>query len=245
MPEHELWLTKIFNDHLAGPANSILALVHVTAEDPQRPWVNWLVMELLVVAILVVLFAALRSRMSVDKPGKVQHVFEIIYLFIKDTVDEIGIEHGARYVPYFATIFIFILFMNLLGLIPSFESPTMAIAVTFGLAFSSVVFYHYHGVRALGLMAYLKQFVGPIWWLFLLMIPLEIISHLARPLSLSVRLYANMFAGEQVTGAFLGLTKIGVPVIFMALHLFVAILQAYIFTLLSMIYVNMATSHEH
>ncbi len=245
MPEHELWLTKIFNDHLADLANSILNLVHVEAENPQRPWADWLVMELLVVAILMLLFAVLRSRLSVDKPGKIQHLFEIIYLFIKDTVDEIGIHHGSRYVPYFATIFIFILFMNLLGLIPTFASPTMYVAVPLGLALSSFLYYHFNGVRELGLLAYLKQFLGPIWWLFPLMIPLEIISHLARPLSLTVRLYANMFAGEQVTGAFLGLTKLLVPVVFMALHLFVAILQAYIFTLLSMIYVNLATSHEH
>jgi len=245
MPEHELWLTKLFNDYLAGPANSILNLVHVEAENPQRPWADWLVMELLVVAILMLLFAVLRGRLSVDKPGKVQHLFEIIYLFIKDTVDEIGIHHGSRYVPYFATIFIFILFMNLLGLIPTFASPTMYVAVPLGLALSSFLYYHANGVRELGLLPYLKQFLGPIWWLFPLMIPLEIISHLARPLSLTVRLYANMFAGEQVTGAFLGLTKLIVPVVFMALHLFVAILQAYIFTLLSMIYVNLATSHEH
>ncbi len=245
MPEHELWLTKIFNDHLAGPANSILTLVRVEAENPQRPWANWLVMELLVVAILVVLLAALRSRMSVDNPGKIQHLFEIIYQFIKDTMDEIGIQHGARYVPYFATIFIFILAMNLIGIIPTFESPTMTVAVTFGLALSSIAFYHYNGVRELGVLSYLKQFVGPIWWLFFLMIPIEIMSHLARPLSLTVRLYANMFAGDQVTEAFIKLTKLVVPVIFMALHLFVAVLQAYIFTLLSMIYVNGATSHEH
>jgi F-type H+-transporting ATPase subunit a len=245
MPEHELWLTKLFNEYLAGPANAILSAVHVEVENPQRPWTNWLVMELLVVAILLVLFAMLRTRMSVDKPGKVQHLFEIIYLFIKDTVDEIGIHHGSKFVPYFATIFIFILFMNLIGIIPTFESPTMYVGVPLGLALSSFLFYHYNGVRELGPLAYMKQFLGPIWWLFPLMIPLEIISHLARPLSLTVRLYANMFAGEQVTGAFLGLTKLLVPVIFMVLHLFVAVLQAYIFTLLSMIYVNLATSHEH
>jgi F-type H+-transporting ATPase subunit a len=243
MPEHELWLTKIFNDYFAGVANAILSLVRQPTEE--RPWANWMVMELLVVAILVVLFAVLRSRLSVDKPGKTQHLFEVIYLFIKNTVDEIGIHHGERYVPYFATLFIFILFMNLLGIIPTFESPTMYVMVPLGLALCTFTYYHYNGFRELGVLGYLKQFLGPIWWLFPLMIPLEIISHLARPLSLTVRLYANMFAGEQVTTAFLNLTKLIVPVIFMGLHVFVAFLQAYIFTLLAMIYVNLATSHEH
>jgi len=119
------------------------------------------------------------------------------------------------------------------------------VMVPFGLALSSFVYYHFNGVKELGVLHYLKQFLGPIWQLFIIMIPLEIISHLARVLSLTVRLYANMFAGEQVTGAFLDLTKYVVPVVFMALHVFVAFLQAYIFTLLSMIYVNLATSHEH
>ena len=183
MPENELWLTKLFNDHLAGIANSILSLVHLPTEE--RPWANWMVMELLVVAIIVVLFAMLRSRLSVDKPGKTQHLFEVIYLFIKSTVDEIGIHHGEKYIPYFGTLFIFILFMNLLGIIPTFESPTMYVVVPLGLALSTFLYYHYHGVRELGVLAYLKQFLGPIWYLFIIMIPLEIISHLARPLSLT------------------------------------------------------------
>jgi F-type H+-transporting ATPase subunit a len=92
---------------------------------------------------------------------------------------------------------------------------------------------------------YLMQFVGPIPLLFFLMIPIELISHFARPLSLTIRLYANMFAGEQVTGAFMALVHVAVPVIFMGLHLFVAFLQAYIFMLLSIIYVRGAVSHEH
>ncbi len=92
---------------------------------------------------------------------------------------------------------------------------------------------------------YLKQFLGPVWWLAFLMLPIEIVSHFARPLSLTVRLFANMFAGEQVYLTFISLTKLIVPVIFIGLHLFVSLLQAYIFTLLAMIYVGGAVSHEH
>lgn len=244
MHEHELWLTAFFNNHLAGVANAILGLFHLTAKDPARPWENWIVVELLVVAILMILFAALRASLSVDQPGKVQHLFEVFYDFIKSMVNDVGVEHGERFVRYFSTIFIFILFMNLIGAIPSFESPTMTVAVPCGLALCTFFYYHFWGVHAHGLK-YLAQFVGPVWWLFPLMIPIEIISHLARPFSLTLRLYANMFAGEQVTGVFLGLTYLVVPVIFMALHVFVAFLQAYIFTLLSMIYVRGATAHDH
>lgn len=243
MPENELWLTKILNDYLAGPANAILSLVHLPAEP--RPWSNWMSMELLVVAIIVVLFAFLRTQLSVDKPGPLQHVFELLWGFVKETMNEVGLHHGERYAPFFGTLFIYILFMNLLGLIPGFESPTMYIMVPLGLALATFIYYNYNGIRELGLLGYLKQFLGPVWWLALLMIPLEIISHLARVLSLSVRLYANMFAGDQVTTAFLSLTKLVAPVIFMFLHLFVALLQAYVFMLLAIIYVNIATSHEH
>src|SRR5258708_2889992 len=201
-------------------------------------------MELLVTAIIIVLFAMLRTRMSVDKPGNIQHTFEVLYGFINDMIHEVGVEHGEKFRRNFATIFIVVLFMNLIGSIPGLDAPTMTVAVTCGLALCTFVYYHFWGVRTHGIK-YLKQFVGPVWWLFFLMIPIEIISHLARPFSLTLRLYANMFAGEQVTGVFLGLTKIVVPVIFMALHVFVAFLQAYIFTLLTMIYVQGATSHDH
>jgi F-type H+-transporting ATPase subunit a len=101
------------------------------------------------------------------------------------------------------------------------------------------------GVRELGVWKYLAQFLGPVWWLAWLMIPIEIIGHFARTLSLTVRLYANMFAGDQITNVFITLTYLVAPVIFMALHVFVAFLQAYIFTLLTMIYVSIGTSHEH
>lgn len=244
MPEHELLLTKLFNDHLAGVANSILSAAQVTPDNAARPWQNWLVMEILVVAILMALFAVLRPRLSVDKPGKIQHIFEVLYGFFKTSIEEVGIEHGDKYLPYFGTVFIFILVMNLIGIIPALESPTMSPAVTLGLALCTFVYYNAWGFRTHG-AKYLLQLMGPVWWLAWLMIPIEIVSHLARPLSLTVRLYANMLAGEQVTGAFLQLTKILVPVIFMGLHVFVAVLQAYIFMLLSILYVRGAVAHDH
>ena len=244
MQEPELLLTKFFNDHLAGVANSILGAVKMTAEDPARPWHNWIVMEILVVALLMLLFIFLRPKLSVDKPGRLQHIFEVLWGFFNSSVEESGIEHGEKYVPFFATVFIFILAMNLIGLIPSLESPTMSPAVTLGLAMCVFIYYNAWGLRAHG-PKYVLQLLGPVIWLAPLMIPIEIASHLARPMSLTIRLYANMVAGEQVTLAFLGVAKLIVPVIFMGLHVFVAFLQAYIFMLLSMVYVRGAVAHDH
>jgi len=245
MPEHELWLTALFNDYLAGVANAILGLFQITARDPARPWENWIVMELLVVAILMVLAAVVRSSLSPDKPGKLQHVFELLYGFLKTQASEVGIHHPEKYSAFFGTLFVFIAAMNLIGIIPIFESPTMAVFVPAGLAISTWVYYHVMGVRELGPVQYMKHFLGPVIWLAPLMIFIEIIGHFARMLSLTVRLYGNMFAGEQITTVFIGLTYLVVPVIFMGLHVFVAFLQAYVFSLLTMIYVSMATSHEH
>ncbi len=242
--EHELALTALFNEHLAGPANAALRMVGVTAENPQRPWENWIVMELLVVALIMITVAILRGRLSADKPGVLQHIFELIYEFIDNTIKEVGVHHGERFIYYVGTIFIFILSMNLVGLVPGLDSPTNYIYVTVGLAVPTFLYYNFVGLREFG-FGYLKQFMGPVAWLAPLMIPIEIISHFVRPLSLSVRLYGNMFAGEQVTGVFLRLTYVLIPVIFMLLHVFVALVQTYVFTLLTTIYLGGATSEEH
>ncbi|HYV61975.1 MAG TPA: F0F1 ATP synthase subunit A [Bryobacteraceae bacterium] len=245
MPEHELWLTALFNDYLAGIANAVLGAFNIHVENQARPWATWIVMELLVVAILMALAAVVRSSLSPDKPGKLQHVFELLYGFLKTQASEVGIHHPEKYSAFFGTLFVFVLAMNLIGAIPIFESPTMEVAVPVGLALSTWVYYHVMGVRELGPLQYMKHFLGPVIWLAPIMVFIEIIGHFARMLSLSVRLYGNMLAGEQITNAFIGLTYLIVPVIFMGLHVFVAFLQAYVFALLAMIYVSMATAHEH
>jgi F-type H+-transporting ATPase subunit a len=136
--EHELWLTALLNLFLAGPANAVLNAVKVSHEAA-HPWSNWFSMELLVAAIIVGVFAVLRARLSVDNPGKLQHVFELVYGFVSGTAHD-TIEHGAdRYVGFFGTLFIFILFMNLIGVIPGCESPTMSPMVPLGLAVSAFV----------------------------------------------------------------------------------------------------------
>ena len=241
---HELWITALFNRALAGPANAVLNAINFPAQDPKNPWTDWLVCEIIVFLFVIVLFGYLKTRLSVDRPGKLQHIFELAYEFFYASAEEVVGHDGPRYVTFFGTIFLFILFMNLIGIIPGFDSPTMYSNVPLGLAVVTFLFYHGTGLRANG-ASYIKQFLGPMILLAPLMLPIEIISHFARPLSLTVRLFANMFAGEQVYLTFISLTKVIIPVIFIGLHMFVSFLQAYIFMLLAMVYVGGAVSHEH
>ena len=245
MSEHELWVTALLNRYLAGPANAVMGLVGVHAENPGHPWSNFVAMELLVALIVIVLFAMLRPRLSVDRPGVLQHMFEGVYTFLRDQADEAAGKAARPYLPFFGTIFIFVLFANLLGVFPTFESPTMFVPVPLGCALATFVFYNVVGLRQQGVLGYIKHFVGPVWWLGFLMFPIEIISNVARLLSLTVRLFANMFAGEQVILAFMGLIPLIAPVPFMGLHIFVAFLQAYVFAMLAMVYVGDVLPHEH
>ena len=250
MHEHELWVTALFNDHLAGVANSILTAVGQPAQD--RPWANYITMELLVAAFIVVLFGTLKPRLSMDRPGGLQHAMEGIHGFLGDTAHD-NIHHGhRRHIPFVGAIFFFVLCANLIGVIPTFESPTMFPPVPAGLALAAFLYYNIQGFIEGGI-GYLKQFAGPSMGLgfigntamALLMIPIEIISHLARPISLTIRLFANLFAGEQVTLVFLSMTYFLVPAVFMGLHVFVSLIQAYVFALLTTIYVGTAVSHDH
>lgn len=243
--EQELWITAPFNKFLAEPANAVLNAVGLRAEDPAHPWANWLSIEIVVALLTIILFAFIRSRLSVERPSKLQHSFELIYEFLHAQAEEV-VGHGSRrYLAFFGTIFFFVLFMNLIGIIPTLESPTMYTMVPCGLAVATFIYYNSVGLRANGAWGYIKQFLGPMLWLAPVMLPIEIVSHFARPLSLTIRLYANMFAGEQVTNTFLSLVPLLVPSLFMALHVFVSVLQAYIFSLLAMIYVGTAVAHEH
>lgn len=244
MTEHELWVTALFNRFLAGPTTAILQKLGVPPQDPAHPWPNSVAMEVLVALIILVLFALLRPRLSMDRPGKLQHTFELVYNFLHNQTDDVVGHNGRPYLAFFGTVFIFILFANLIGLVPTLESPTMFVAVPLGCALATFCYYNFIGARTQGLFRYLKHFAGPVWWLAPLMFPIEIISNLARLLSLTIRLYANMFAGEQVTLAFMGLIPLVIPLPFMGLHVFVAFLQAYIFVLLTMVYVGGVLPHE-
>jgi F-type H+-transporting ATPase subunit a len=154
-------------------------------------------------------------------------------------------EHPERYVPLLATLFAFILVANVLGLVPGFAPPTSTFNITFALGMVSFGAYHAYGVREQGLGTYLKHFLGPVMFIAPLMFIIEMFSHAFRPISLGVRLYANMFADHTVIEIFTGLTYAVIPVIFYCLGFFVCIVQSFVFTMLSAIYISGAVSHGH
>jgi len=240
----ELPFTALLNHYFAGVANAVLAMLHLHPKYPQRPIDNILAMEILVALVLLAFFALVRVTLSVEKPGPAQHIAEMLHGVVSDQAESI-IGHGyERFVPYVTVVFIFILLCNLIGLIPGFITPTSKPWVPLGLATLTFLYYQYQGVRANG-FGYIKQFLGPIWWISPLMLPIEIISHLARVLSLTVRLYANMFASDMVILVFFSLIPIVGSVPFLALHLGVSVIQAVVFMLLTLIYLSQAVSHEH
>lgn len=199
-----------------------------------------------------------------DEGVSLRDLLEVLVEFVVILSDSIIGKKGRKYVPLFGSFFIFILAANLSGLIPGFSPPTSNLNVTLGLALVSFAAYNFLGVREHGL-SYIKQFLGPMTSLpsskgrilgILLFLPILIISvlfffavegfsHLFRPVSLSVRLFGNMFAGHSVIEVFTELSKVGVPVIFYAFETLIAAVQALVFTVLSLIYVALAISHEH
>jgi F-type H+-transporting ATPase subunit a len=225
-------------------ATQVLHAVHVQPYNPHAPITETFAMEILVLGLLFIFFVLVRLSLNVEKPGPIQQIAEMLHGFVSGQADSI-IGHGAqRYVMFTTCVLMFVLTSNLLGMVPGLLAPTSVATVPLGVALLCFFYYHFHGVRENGL-GYLKQFVGPIWWISWMMLPIELISHFARVLSLTVRLYANMFAGEMVTLVFFSLVPIGIPIVFMGLHLGVALIQAYIFMLLTMIYVSQAVAHDH
>ena len=243
--EHELWFTAILNRILAGPVAALLVRLGHPAADAGHPIPNYAAMEILVTLIILVGAVILRRQLSVESPGKFQQIMETVVEFVRDMDEEI-IGHGSqRYLAMIGTFGIFIGLCNIIGLIPTLQTPTGHIEVTLGCAVAAFLYYNFQGFRQLGVSGYLKHMCGPIWWMAILMFPIEVVGNVGRLLSLSVRLYANMFVGDILEVVFTGLIPILAPAVFMGLHLFVSILQAYIFMLLPAIYISMATSEEH
>ncbi|HWS98469.1 MAG TPA: F0F1 ATP synthase subunit A [Candidatus Methylomirabilis sp.] len=241
---HQLWITAFLNKYFAGVANAILGVFHLQAHHPQAPIPNYVAMQIVVFVLLVLVFLLVRMSLSVDHPNPLQHTFEGIYGMIDQQGQEV-IGHGhARFTNYLVTLGIFILTCNLIGLIPGFEAPTAVPSVPLGCALVTWIYYQMHGFRANG-PGYIKHFLGPVWWLAPLMFVIEVASHLARILSLTVRLFANMFAGDMVTLVFFSLFPIAIPVVFMLLHVGVSFIQTYIFVLLATVYIGEAVAHEH
>jgi F-type H+-transporting ATPase subunit a len=199
---------------------------------------TWLSMAIIVVLLAI----AIISLKTV--PGTLQNIFEMVVTFIEGYITEIVGKKGLKYFPLVATIFTFILVANYIGLIPGFMSPTASINTTAGMAIVVFVFYQYLGVSQKGLK-YFKHFLGPIPVMAPLMIVMETISELARPVALSVRLFANIFGGEMIIKILFGMCAIGVPVIWMAWDSLITIpIQAFIFSLLTMVYLAGAVAAD-
>lgn len=243
MPE-QLWVTALLNKYFAGAANAILGVFHLHSPHPQAPIPNYVAMQIVVFVFLVLVFALVRARLSVESPSNLQHVFESITEMISQQGHEV-IGHGyERYTNYLVTLGIFILTCCLIGVIPGFETPTGIPSVPLGLALVTWLYYHFQGVRTNG-FGYVKHFMGPEPWLAFLLFPIEIFSHLARILSLTIRLYANMFASDLVILVFFSLVPLVLPLPFILLHIGVAFIQTYIFVLLATVYIGEAVAHEH
>lgn len=241
---HQLPFTALLNKLLAGPVTALLTALHIHVEHPKAPIANYVAMQIFVFLFALLLFILFRLSISVDKPNFVQQMFEGIHGFVSNQGREIIGHHHNRFDSYLTALGIFILFSNLIGLVPTFESPTAFPYVPFGCALVTWIYYHVQGLRANGL-GYFKHFFGPVWWLSFLMFPIEIFSHVARLMSLTIRLFANMFAGEMVTLAFFSLIPLALPLLFIGLHTMVAFIQTYIFVLLATVYLAEATAQEH
>ena len=198
-----------------------------------------------VFGLLVLLAIVGGRRLSVDKPGKLQQVLEVAVGGFVGLLEDTIPHHARRYLPMIGTFAFFILACNLSGLIPGLQPPTQSVNVTLALAVMSFTYYNVQGVRAVGVFGYLKHFMGPMLALAPLMLPLEIVAHVARNLSLSMRLFGNIFGEHAAGGVFQ--TFLGgylVPLPMMALGLLGSFLQTFIFVVLSMVYVAMATEHH-
>jgi F-type H+-transporting ATPase subunit a len=174
-----------------------------------------------------------------------KNFFEILAEKLFGFCESILGQHDAeKFFPVISSLFLFIFASNLFGLIPGFVPPTDNINTTLALGLFVYLYYNFQGLKENGL-AYLKHFMGPVLFLAPLMIFLELVSHLARPLSLALRLRGNMMGDHAVLGVFLSITPYVIPVIFYVLGLFVAFVQAYVFCLLTMVYISLSTAHDH
>lgn len=242
MPD-SLALTRFLNELFGGLVASALHAVGI-ASTPATAINDAFALEMLVAFGLIAFFIVVRLTLSVEKPNPAQQIAELIHEFTGGQGEQV-IGHGHEKFQAFTTcILLFVVCNNLLGLIPGIPTPTADPVVPLGIATLSFLFYNFHGIRVHGPVGYLKEFAGPVGWLAPLMFPVEIISHLARVMSLTIRLYANMLASDLLALICFSMIPLLAPTAFLGLHLFVSMIQAYVFMLLSMIYLSMAVAHE-
>ena len=276
MEEHVSPLTQWFNHIFAPIALSLLHALHIQPKDYDTPIPEYVVMAIVVLLLCTILALILRARLSVERPGALQQTAELLLtnplgFGIKDLLEENVGHGGEKYIAFTGSISIFILLANLLSVFPAFSAPTAFVYVPLACASLTFIYFNWQGVRHHGVGHYLLTFAGSPknaadYALALLLFPVELISTAARLLSLTVRLWANIFASDMlytiflsllvkltffawgkfaVLGAVLAILPVAVPMAFIGLHIFVAIIQAYVFTVLPSIYLGIATADEH
>ncbi|MHB1674582.1 MAG: F0F1 ATP synthase subunit A [Acidobacteriaceae bacterium] len=238
------FLTHILNQLLAGPVTTLLNWIGQPPLNSAAPIDGTFTMELIAVLLLLVFFVIVRLTLHVEKPGIAQQFAEMIEEFVTNQTEPIIGHKYTVYLPFITSVLLFILANNLLGLLPDVDTPTSSPVVPLGMALLTFAYYHWQGLKE-NKFGYVKQFLGPLWWIAPLMLPIELISHLARILSLTIRLFANMFASDLLILIFFALFPIALPVVFIGLHLGVSLIQAYVFMLLASIYIGQAIAHEH
>lgn len=246
--EHELWIVQAVNEALGPAVRAMLRALHrpVPATGDVIP--NFLVMSAIIIVAWTVLCLIVRRSLSVEHPGKLQILLEDSIGAVQGMLTDYVGHKGPRYLPIVATMFAFILTGNLMGLVPGLMAPTSSINVTLGCALTVAVYYHIQGVKEQGLWHYLKHFAAPPGApLFIapIILPIEIISHLSRVLSLSLRLFGNIFGEELVILILFSIIPFLVPLPMMFLGIITASLQAFIFVLLTTIYLGGAVATEH
>lgn len=213
-------------------------------EDAWLP--DHVIMALFAVAVIAAVGRWVKRNLSLERPSSLQQVMEVIVGGLRHLADDvIGHGVGRAYVPYIAALTFFIFTCNIFGLFFFLQPATADLNTTFALALTTFIFYNAVGIKHNGLLGHLKHFIGPVWWLAPLMLPVEIISHLARILSLSVRLFGNMFGEHAVTGVFAALVPFVIPWPLMGLGILGSTIQTFIFVMLTAVYIAGVTAEEH
>ncbi len=200
---------------------------------------TWVIM-----IFLAILTFTVRGALHIV-PSGAHNVVEVVVSGLADFMDTTIGHGGRRFLPLVGTLAFFILISNLLGLVPGFSSPTANLNTNFAMALTVFVVYNFAGIRKKGLVNYIKHFAGPLWWLAPLMFPVEVISHIARPITLAVRLFGNVRGDEMVILVLLFLVPLLLPIPMMALTVFFSLLQTFVFILLTMVYLALALQDDH
>lgn len=234
-----LWVNKMIGPWVA----QVMARLGIHHQGPDPVIPDHVVMTVFIMLVTLAILIVVRRGLTLV-PGKLQQVFELLYDYLKTLLEENIGRKGVKFLPLIAGLALFIFLSNMAGLFPGLKSPTANLNVTVACAVSVFLYYNYQGLREHGVLSYLKHFCGPVWWLAPLMFPVEIVSHLARPLSLSVRLFGNIFGEDMIVLVFFGLAPLLVPLPIMVLQIFTALVQTLVFVLLSVMYLAGAVESE-